>query len=106
KFGMIRIPRFLPRFYEVSANIYVPIESIVHQHAEEIFPGYKLLASAAFRVTRNADMVIEEEEADDFMMILEQGLKLRRKGAFVRLQIQKDADEQIVGFLNTHMKIF
>ncbi|HEG3797470.1 TPA: RNA degradosome polyphosphate kinase [Campylobacter jejuni] len=106
KFGMIRIPRVLPRFYEVSANIYVPIESIVHQHAEEIFPGYKLLASAAFRVTRNADMVIEEEEADDFMMILEQGLKLRRKGAFVRLQIQKDADEQIVEFLNTHMKIF
>lgn len=51
-------------------------------------------------------MVIEEEEADDFMMILEQGLKLRRKGAFVRLQIQKDADEQIVEFLNTHMKIF
>lgn len=57
-------------------------------------------------MTRNADMVIEEEEADDFMMILEQGLKLRRKGAFVRLQIQKDADEQIVEFLNTHMKIF
>ncbi len=51
-------------------------------------------------------MVIEEEEADDFMMILEQGLKLRRKGAFVRLQIQKGADEQIVEFLNTHMKIF
>lgn len=106
KFGMIRIPRVLPRFYQVSSNIYVPIESIVHQHAEEIFPGYKLLSSASFRVTRNADIVIEEEEADDFMMILEQGLKLRRKGAFVRLEIQKNADEQIVEFLNTHMKIF
>ncbi|TKX31663.1 RNA degradosome polyphosphate kinase [Campylobacter aviculae] len=106
KFGMVRISRVLPRFYEVVSNIYVPIESIVHQHIEEIFPGYKLLASAAFRVTRNADIVIEEEEADDFMMILEQGLKLRRKGAFVRLQIQKDADEQIVEFLSTHMKIF
>ncbi|MBZ7942742.1 RNA degradosome polyphosphate kinase [Campylobacter molothri] len=106
KFGMVRISRVLPRFYEVASNIYVPIESIVHQHIEEIFPGYKLLASAAFRVTRNADIVIEEEEADDFMMILEQGLKLRRKGAFVRLQIQKDADKQIVEFLSTHMKIF
>ncbi|TEY00528.1 RNA degradosome polyphosphate kinase [Campylobacter sp. US33a] len=106
KFGMIRIPRVLPRFYEASSNVYVPIESIVHRHAEEIFPGYKLLAAAAFRVTRNADITIEEEEADDFMMILEQGLKLRRKGAFVRLQIQKDADEQIVEFLTSHMKIF
>ncbi|MFW5614578.1 MAG: polyphosphate kinase 1, partial [Campylobacter hyointestinalis] len=62
--------------------------------------------SCAFRVTRNADMVIEEEEADDFMMILEQGLKLRRKGAFVRLQIEKDPDPEILEFLNLHMKIF
>ena len=106
KFGMIRISRVLPRFFQASDNIYVPIETIVHRHAEEIFPGYKLLSSAAFRVTRNADIVIEEEEADDFMMILEQGLKLRRKGAFVRMQIQKDADAEIVEFLNSHMKIF
>ena len=40
------------------------------------------------------------------MMILEQGLKLRRKGAFVRMQIQNDADAEIVEFLNSHMKIF
>ena len=106
KFGMIRIPRLLPRFYAVSSNVYVTIESIVKKHAEDIFPGYKLLSSAAFRVTRNADIDIEEEEADDFMLLLEQGLKLRRKGAFVRLQIQKDADEQIKEFLSNNMKIF
>lgn len=106
KYGMIRIPRVLPRFYKADDNIYVPIESIVHEHAEKIFPGYELIASAPFRVTRNADMVIEEEEADDFMLILEQGLKLRRRGAFVRLQIQKGADSDILEFLNSHMNIF
>ncbi|MGP1485960.1 MAG: RNA degradosome polyphosphate kinase [Campylobacter sp.] len=106
KYGMIRISRVLPRFYQASDNVYVPIETIVHRHVEEIFPGYKLISAAAFRVTRNADIVIEEEEADDFMMILEQGLKLRRKGAFVRMQIQKGADPDIVEFLNAHMKIF
>ncbi|EAI5629798.1 RNA degradosome polyphosphate kinase [Campylobacter lari] len=106
KFGMIRIPRVLPRFYQVSSNIYVPIESIVRHHTEHIFPGYKLLSSAAFRVTRNADMEIEEEEADDFMLILEQGLKLRRKGAFIRLQIEKGTDEQLIEFLSSHMNIF
>lgn len=105
-YGMIRISRVLPRFLQVAENTYVPIESIVHRHAEEIFPGYKLISSAPFRVTRNADIVIEEEEADDFMMILEQGLKLRRRGAFVRLQIQKDADPDIMEFLNSHLKIF
>ena len=106
KYGMIRIPRVLPRFFQAGENTYVPIESIVKKHVEEIFPGYKLVASAAFRVTRNADMVIEEEEADDFMMIMEQGLKLRRKGAFVRLNIEEGADPDILEFLNSHMQIF
>ena len=106
KFGMIRIPRVIPRFVQVSTDTYTPIETIVHRHAEEIFPGYSLISSAPFRVTRNADIVIEEEEADDFMMILEQGLKLRRKGAFVRLQIAKNADLDITKFLNEHINVF
>lgn len=106
KYGMIRISRVLPRFTQASENVYVPIETIVHRHAEEIFPGYKLISSCVFRVTRNADIVIEEEEADDFMLMLEQGLKLRRKGAFVRLQVDKNADPDILEFLNSHMKIF
>ncbi|MFK5882445.1 MAG: RNA degradosome polyphosphate kinase [Sulfurospirillum sp.] len=106
KYGMIRITRVLPRFFQVNDNHYVPIESIVHEHVEDIFPGYKLISSAAFRVTRNADIVIEEEEADDFMLIMEQGLKLRRKGAFVRLDIQDGADPDILEFLNSHMNIF
>lgn len=106
KFGMIRIPRVIPRFVQVSTDTYTPIETIVHRHAEEIFPGYSLISSAPFRVTRNADIVIEEEEADDFMMILEQGLKLRRKGAFIRLQIAKNADPDITKFLNEHINVF
>lgn len=106
KYGMIRIPRVLPRFFQAGDNTYVPIETIVRKHVEEIFLGYKLVASAAFRVTRNADMVIEEEEADDFMMMMEQGLKLRRKGAFVRLNIEDSVDPDILNFLNSHMQIF
>ena len=59
KFGIIRISRVLPRFVKISDNTYVPISTIVHRHAEEIFPGYKLISAAAFRVTRNADIIIE-----------------------------------------------
>ncbi len=106
KYGMIRIPRVLPRFFQAGDHTYVPIESIVRAHVEDIFTGYKLIASSTFRVTRNADMVIEEEEADDFMMMMEQGLKLRRKGAFVRLNIEDGADPDILNFLNSHMQIF
>lgn len=105
KFGMIRIPRNLPRFIQVNENYYIPIETLVEKHIDIIFPGFDLETSAAFRVTRNADIVIEEEEADDFMEILEQGLKLRKKGAFVRLEIEKGANQEIVDFLNVHLKI-
>ena len=106
KFGMVRISRMLPRFVQVDDEHYIPIESLVERHIENLFPGFIARSVSAFRVTRNADIVIEEEEADDFMEILEQGLKLRKKGAFVRLEIQSGADEEIVEFLNAHFKIF
>ena len=106
KYGMVRIPRLLPRFIQIEDNIYIPIESLIEQNIDTIFPGYTLITSAAFRVTRNADIVIEEEEADDFMEIMEQGLRLRKKGAFVRLEIQRSADEELIDFLNSHLKIF
>ena len=106
KFGMVRISHVLPRFWDGKDGVYVPIESIVRNHMEDIFVGYKPVSSCAFRVTRNADMVIEEEEADDFMLILEQGLKTRRKGALVRLQIERNGDPALLDFLNSHMHIF
>jgi polyphosphate kinase len=105
KFAMVRIPRIMPRFIKIDDNTYLSIESLVRVHIEDIFPGFKVLSTAYFRVTRNADIVIEEEEADDFMEILEQGLKLRHRGAFVRLEIEKDYDEDLLDFLNNYLKI-
>ncbi len=106
KYAMIRIPRLLERFVPISDNHYITIESLVKENIKTIFPGYKILSSATFRVTRNADIIIEDEEADDFMEILEQGLRLRKKGAFVRLEIDKNASKDILDFLNTHLNIY
>ncbi len=105
KFAMIRIPRLLPRFIHLEKGIYITIESLVREYIEDIFPGYEILSSTLFRVTRNADIVIEEEEADDFMEIMQQGLRLRRKGAFVRLEIERECDEELLDFLNSYLKI-
>ena len=106
RFGIIRVPRVLPRFIELENDTYVPIESVVAQHVEQLFPGYTLLKYASFRVTRNADIEIEEEEADDFLEILEEGLKLRRKGAMVRLEVGSDTDEEIINFFNRHTNVY
>ncbi|WP_294961895.1 RNA degradosome polyphosphate kinase [Sulfurimonas sp.] len=106
RFGIIRVPRVVNRFVELDKSTYVPVESLVAQHVEELFPGYTLLKYASFRVTRNADMEIEEEEADDFMEILEEGLKLRRKGEMVRLEVGSDTDEEIITFFNRHTNVY
>jgi len=106
RFGIIRVPRVVDRFIELDNGIYIPVESLVAEHIEDLFPGYRLLKYASFRVTRNADIEIEEEEADDFMEILEEGLKLRRKGAMVRLEVGSDGDEEITNFFNRHTNVY
>ena len=104
KYGLIRIPRILPRFLEIE-HCFVPIESVVDHFSTELFYGFKKMASTPFRVTRNADIEIEEEEADDFMEILEEGIRARNRGALVRLELMEDSDEELIEFLTTHLKL-
>ena len=104
KHGLVRIPRLLPRFLKVD-RIFIPIESVVEHFIGDLFPGYTKIASTPFRVTRNADLEIEEEEADDFLEMMEEGLRSRNKGQIVRLELTGDADPDLVGFLNGHLRV-
>ncbi len=104
KHGLIRIPRILPRFLKVE-SCYVPIEDVVDHFSGELFGGLKKLSSTPFRVTRNADLEIEEEEADDFIEIMEEGLRTRNRGMLVRLELREGVDEDLVKFLTTHLEL-
>jgi len=104
KHGLIRIPRILPRFIQLGQT-FIPIESVVEYFASEIFPGFSPLASTPFRVTRNADIEIEEEEADDFLEILQEGLRSRNKGSLIRLEINDDADADLIHFVRSHLNL-
>jgi len=104
KHGLIRIPRILPRFIQLEQT-FVPIESVVGHFASELFPGFKQLASTPFRVTRNADIEIEEEEADDFLEILQEGLRSRNKGSLIRLELMAGANEDLIKFLLSHLNL-
>ncbi|PHR57550.1 MAG: RNA degradosome polyphosphate kinase [Arcobacter sp.] len=106
RYGLVRIPRMLPRFIELDNNVYVPIETLVAEHITDLFPGFTLSKYSAFRITRNADLTIEEEEADDFMEILEEGLRLRKRGEMVRLELGSHADEDLINFFNRHTNVF
>jgi len=104
KHGLIRIPRILPRFIQLKQT-FIPIESVVESFASEIFPGFSPLASTPFRVTRNADIEIEEEEADDFLEILQEGLRSRNKGSLIRLELNDGADPDLIDFLRSHLNL-
>ncbi|CAA6814015.1 MAG: Polyphosphate kinase (EC [uncultured Sulfurovum sp.] len=104
KHGLIRLPRILPRFLKVD-HCYVPIENVVEHFSEELFGGLKKIASTPFRVTRNADLEIEEEEADDFIEIMEEGLRTRNRGMLVRLELMEGVDSDLIKFLTTHLEL-
>lgn len=104
KFGMARISRMLPGFVQLE-DTYIHTDSIVAEFTSYLFPGFKALSWVAFRVTRNADMEIEEEEADDFMALMTEGLKSRRKGEIIRLEISKTQDNELRKFVEEYIKV-
>lgn len=105
KFAMVRISRMLPRFVEVESGVFVPVECVVGEFANELFSGFEIISYVPFRITRNADIEIEEEEADDFIEIMSEGLKTRRKGEIVRLEIGQSKDNSFLNAINSYLNV-
>ena len=100
-FARVKLPKVLPRFIALPEELRqrhrnqpgvwtgVPIEQVVTHNLEYLFPGMNILESYAFRVTRNADLSVEEDEADDLLLAIEKELQKRRiGGSSVRLEIE------------------
>ena len=104
KHGLVRIPRILPRFLQIEQT-FVPIESVVEHFTSDLFPGFTAHASTPFRVTRNADIEIEEEEADDFLQLLQEGLRSRNKGSLIRLELREGANKKLTKFLLSNLNL-
>ncbi len=88
-FARIKVPPILPRLMEVGQRTYVLLEQVIAANLDELFPGMEIVEHHLFRVTRNADLSIEEEEAPDLLMAIEEELRKRRFGKVVRLEIER-----------------
>ncbi len=88
-FARIKVPAILPRLIEVGQRTYVLLEQIIAANLDTLFPGMEIVEHHAFRVTRNADLSIEEEEAPDLLMAIEEELRKRRFGKVVRLEVER-----------------
>ena len=91
RFARVKVPSLLPRFVVMpDGERFVPVEQVIAEHLDELFPGMEITDSVAFRVTRNADLTVEEEEAEDLLEAIELELRRRRFGRAVRLEVEDD----------------
>ncbi len=103
KIAILPIPSVLNRIVEVPSHTdkryFIYLEDIITYYCEAFFVGYEILKSMTFRVTRDADLEIDEEEAQDLLREMEESLRRRRRGASVRLEVAGDGDEELLAFI-------
>jgi len=88
RFARIKVPYILPRWLQVPNTLrYVPLEEVIAHNLDRLFPGMEVVESYPFRVTRNADVQRNEEEADDLLEAIQEELRERRFATVVRLEV-------------------
>ena len=107
-FARVKVPEILPRFIataKVGSSRFLSLEDLIAIHLQELFPGMVIQDHYTFRITRNQDMDLDEEETEDILVSLEQELSRRRFGPPVRLEIENGVDEKLVTKLSDELKI-
>ncbi|WP_043695120.1 polyphosphate kinase 1 [Luteibacter sp. 9133] len=103
--AIVPAPRILPRLIRMPPEIceggdnYVLLSSIIHAHADDLFPGMRVLGSYQFRLTRNADLTIDPEDVEDLARTLRGELFSRRYGDAVRLEVADNCPKPLVDYL-------
>ena len=92
----IKVPSSLPRFIKASEGVYVRLEELIIANLSALFPGMSVGHADLFRVTRNADITLEEDEADDLLVALEIELRRRRFGEALRVEIQSGMNQEFL----------
>ncbi len=115
-FARVKVPDSMPRLVPLipldpdelllpSVQKFVWVEQVIAANVEHLFPGMEVVATYPFRITRNNDMEIQEEEADDLLLTMEENLRQRHFGFVVRLEIEDDMPDDIRGILTTNLGV-
>ena len=104
-FARVKVPQSLNRFLEASPQRYVPLEDVMGAHLEALFPGMEVLDHHAFRVTRNEDLEVEEDDTENILKALEKELMRRRFGPPVRLEVEESIDPYVLDLLVRELNI-
>ena len=110
EFARIKVPTNLPRFVQLpddgSGRLrYIPLEDLIGNHLQDLFPGMEVLEHHAFRVTRNEDVEVDEDESENLIQALERQLLNRRFGPPIRLEITEDMDDVTLDLLSRELDV-
>lgn len=109
EFARLKVPPMLPRFVELAGEdgspCYLPLEQLIANNLGDLFPGMEVLAHHAFRLTRNEDVVIEEDETENLIQALEAELLRRRFGPPIRLEVAETMDDVTLTMLIDELEV-
>ncbi|MBR6484851.1 MAG: polyphosphate kinase 1, partial [Clostridiales bacterium] len=107
-YATLQIPNVVPRVYMIKGDgefFFVPIEQIIKANLDMLFDGQTVLASGCYRVMRNADLDIDEDEAEDLLKEIEEQVRKRRYGEIIRLEVEDDIDSDLLDFITGELSI-
>ncbi|MEQ1872601.1 MAG: polyphosphate kinase 1 [Ilumatobacteraceae bacterium] len=106
RFARVKVPNVFPRLVALpDGNRFVPVEQVIAAQMHTLFVGMVVEEHAVFRVTRNADLTLEDEEADDLLVAVEMELRRRRFGRAVRLEVQQGISDEMLELLVTELDL-
>ena len=105
RFARLKVPNVFPRLVRVAPGRYLPVEQLIAARLDRLFVGMVIEEWAPFRVSRNADLTLEEEEADDLLEAVEMELRRRRFKRAVRLEVAHDVSEDLLGLLVRELEL-
>ncbi len=104
-FARVKVPPIFSRFVAVAEQRFVPLEDVIAEHLKSLFPGMDVIAVHTFRVTRNEDLEVEEDDAENLLAALEKELLRRRFGPPVRLEVEESMDDHILDLLVSELGV-
>ena len=104
-FARVKVPPIINRWMAATEGRYIPLEEVIAAHLDLLFPGMDVIAHHAFRVTRNEDLEVEEDDAENLLKALEQELLRRKFGPPVRLEVEPTMDPDVLDLLVSELGI-
>lgn len=108
-FATVQVPTVLPRLIKLPGTTieecYILLEEVIAMHINRLFIGREIIAIGEYRITRNADLSLDEEEAEDLLRLMEKSLKKRKRGRAIRLEYQINMDDRLIKILKESLEI-